>query len=116
MFRLVRGNYWKLIGNFMFTFGLQWITLLFLFSPFRWLVERAIGLSVDDGLSRTFNVYDLLNIAITFGIMASLLSLTVFSFHSFYYSSVETNEAPHLRSLISKIGFKRRAYGLEKEV
>ncbi|MDZ4822397.1 MAG: stage II sporulation protein M [Flavobacteriales bacterium] len=116
MFYLAGGNYWKLIGNFFFSFGIQWLCLMVLFAPLRWVVDRLVSMNVDDGSELALNPYDVVHFAVTFLAITILLSFSVFSSHLYYFSALEMREAGFLRKLIGQIGFKRRAYGLEKEI
>jgi hypothetical protein len=56
-------------------------------------------------------VYSLI---LQFAIVA-LLPLCFFAAHLFYNSALEVKEGGRLRARIQQIGFKKRAYGLEKE-
>lgn len=115
-FRLTAGNFWKLTGNFIFSLGIQWLTLMILFAPLRWIIDRTVSMNLDDGTEVLLNPYDVVHFVIIFLALTVLISFSVFSSHLYYHSALEMREAGHLRKLISKIGFKRRAYGLEKEI
>lgn len=113
--RLLRGSFWKTIGTATLILSIQWLILMILYSDFAWLGLDFIQMNLSrfSWLSRQLP-YVIYTFLIAF-ISLMAFSLTIYGMGLQVFSQQEVNEASSLRQAINKIGFKRRAYGLEKE-
>lgn len=112
---LLSGSYWKMIGLFITCLGVQWLTVLVITAPMLYLIFEIVSINFSSEFGSTSDVITSGYVIIMLFVLLALLPLSVFASHLFYFSSVEIKEARHLKEQIQTIGFKKRAYGLEKE-
>lgn len=113
--RLLKGGFWKMTGVFILLLSIQWLMLMSLYSEFAWILLDFIQMNLSRfSWLATQLPYMLYTFLIAF-IPLLIFSLDVFAFGLFVHSQKEINEANHLRSAISEMGRKPRAYGLEQE-
>ncbi|MFM9985239.1 MAG: stage II sporulation protein M [Flavobacteriales bacterium] len=114
-FKLLKGNYWRMIGVFLGPFAIQWIFLFVLGAP---VLEYLIGfvtMNIPRNAFLAEQAYMILYTFLVFFFPACVFGLNNFSTALFYHSAMEINSAQNLMSHIQQIGFKKRAYGLEQE-
>jgi uncharacterized membrane protein SpoIIM required for sporulation len=114
-FKVLKGNYWRMIGVFLGPFAIQWIFLFVLGAP---VLEYLIGfvtMNIPRNAFLAEQAYMILYTFLIFFFPACVFSLNNFSTALFYHSALEVNSAQNLMSHIQQIGFKKRAYGLEQE-
>lgn len=113
--QLIKGNFWKLISTFISTLTIQWIAYFLLSSQIAMLIGEFIQTNVARNAYLAEEVQFIVMTFLLFLLPSIMLSLSLFGTVLFYYSALETNEANSLKLAIEKVGFKKRAYGLEKE-
>lgn len=113
--RYIKGNFWKMTGCFLSIVAVQWVTYLILSSQVIMFIGEFIQANVPRNAFLAEEIPYIVATFMLFFIPAIMMTLPLFSTALFYYSAKETNEASDLRKSIEKIGFKKRAYGLEKE-
>jgi uncharacterized membrane protein SpoIIM required for sporulation len=113
--RLMGGAFWKTVGLALLILSIQWLILMVLYSDFAWIGLEFIQMNLSrfSWLSKQLP-YVMYTFLIAF-IPLMAFSLTLFGMGLHVFSQQETNEARELKCSISSIGYKRRAYGLEKE-
>lgn len=112
---LLSGNFWKLIGVFMTTMLIQWITYFLISSDVAEVIIRFVKMNIPRNAFLAEQVGYVLQTWMLFFIPAIMLSLTLFATALVYHSMLEKSEASSLKASIEKIGFKKRVYGLEHE-
>ena len=115
-FQLLKGNFWKLIGTFFATFLVQWICMFILSSQVLDFIVEFITTNIPRNAPLAEEAYTILTTFLLFFIPAFIFSLSIFGTALLYFSLNEINGAHSLISEIEKIGFKKRAYGLEQEI
>lgn len=115
-FRVNKGNFWKLTGVFMSLTAINWAAYMLLTSDIIFLIGEFIQTNIPRNMSYSEQIPYIVATFLTFFVPAVMLTVYLFGIVLFYYSARETNQAEVLRKQISHIGFKKRAYGLEKEI
>ena len=114
-FQTISGQWGKLLGVFFVSISIPWISLLVLTGDLWVFIFQIISVNVkstwDIALYLPYLVYAIGGLVV----MGSVFSLIVFGFNLFFHSSREITEAGTLLSRIETVGYKSRAYGLEKE-
>jgi len=113
--RLIRGNFWKLIATFLSTVAIQWISYMILTSDITSIIGEFVQMNIARNAFLAEEVQYIITTFLLFLVPSIILALPVFSTLLFYHSAKEINEAGWLNTSIEKVGFKKRAYGLEKE-
>ena len=114
-FSLLKGNFWRMIGTFMGTLAIQWICYFVLSSDIMGVLVEFINSNIPHNAAMAEEVPVILHTFILFFIPCFMLTLSLYGTALLYHSVRETNEANTLLAAIEKIGFKKRAYGLEQE-
>jgi len=113
--KLIKGNFWRMTGAFLSIVAIQWVTYLILSSQVTMFIGEFIQANIPRNAYMAEELPYIITTFLLFFIPAIMMTLPLYSTVLFYYSAKETNEAGDLRKSIEKIGFKKRAYGLEKE-
>jgi len=112
---LLRGAFWKNTATIWLLLSMQWLMLLVLYSEFAWIPLQFIQTNLSRFSWLSSNLpYVLYTFLIAF-VPLFIFSLSMITAGLQVFSQREVNEATSLKSAITSIGFKRRAYGLEKE-
>lgn len=114
-FALIKGNYWRMIGVFLGPFAIQWIVLFILGAPILQYLIGFVTMNIPRNAFLAEQAFMILYTFLIFFFPACVFCLNNFSTALFYHSAKEINSAQNLMSQIEKIGFKKRAYGLEQE-
>ncbi len=114
-FKLMRGNFGKVIGTFLATFAVQWICMFILSSQVLNFLVEFVTTNIPRNASLSEEAYTMIFTFLLFFVPAFILSLSLYGTVLLYYSLTEVTEANSLLSAIEKIGYKKRAYGLEQE-
>jgi uncharacterized membrane protein SpoIIM required for sporulation len=112
---LLKGSWGKMMGLFVLIVTMQWI---FLFLTNEDVIEYAVDfiqMNIPSTIDISKYTAEILSVFIAYLMMCLFFPLTIFSNIILYFTLVETTDAPHLKESLSKIGFKKRAYGLETE-
>jgi len=114
-FKTMKRGFWKIIFTFLLILSVQWLILMVLYADFTWIFLDFIQMNLSrfSWLSKQLP-YVMYTFLLAF-IPLMAFSLSIYGMGLLVFSQRETNEAIGLRSTLSTIGFKRRAYGLEKE-
>ncbi len=113
--KLVRGNYLRVLGTFLSLLSIIWICMLFVSSEITNLLIEFIRLNIPRNAAFAEEVGVILYTFLLFAIPIFIFTLWLFGTSLLYYSLKEINGAGTLMNSIDKIGFKKRAYGLEQE-
>ncbi len=113
--RLLRGNFWRMIVTFLSMISVIWICLLLISTEVVGLLIDFIQINIPRNAVLSEESGTILFTFFAFLIPAFIFSIAFFGTTLLYYSLKEINEANSLTDAINKIGFKKRAYGLEQE-
>lgn len=113
--RLIKGNFWKLIATFLSTVAIQWISYMIFSSNITSIIGEFVQINIARNAFLAEEVQYIITTFLLFFVPNIILALPLFSTLLFYHSAKEINEAGSLTASIEKVGFKKRAYGLEKE-
>jgi uncharacterized membrane protein SpoIIM required for sporulation len=114
--RLIKGNFGKMCGLFVTYIGIQWLVYLILVSDLTMFVGMFIQANYPHDAFLAEQIPFIISTFFNFFVPAFMVTLPMIGTILFYHSAVESNEAPSLLSRISQVGFKKSAYGLEKEM
>lgn len=113
---LIKGNFTKMCGLFLTYIGIQWLIYPILVSDITEFVGYFIQINYPYNAVLANEIPYIVSTFFKFFVPAIVLTLPVIGTVLFYYSAVESNEAPSLLRRISQVDFKKSAYGLEKEM
>lgn len=115
MFKLLGKGTGRLIGVFMTCSVLPWITLISCSGIIWYRIAEIIVLTYPPEWPMAaqmsaviYSLYTLFLIGFTFPVM-------IFGMNLLYYTLVEISEANSLKERVQNIGFRKKAYGLERE-
>lgn len=116
MFKLLGKGSGRLIGVFVTCSVIPWLALISCSGLLWHLIADIIALSypsewpLASQLSAiVYSIYTLFVVAFTF-------PLIIFGLNLLYYTLLEIHEANALKERVQKIGFRKKAYGLEREI
>jgi uncharacterized membrane protein SpoIIM required for sporulation len=113
---LLRGNFMRFVGSFYLQVLILSAAMSIVSAPLFWFIFRIVGSQFASSLPWASELIFLLHSVLMIGALAMLLPVIVHHSLLSYYSLREISTATHLRERIQQIRFKKRAYGLEKEV
>ncbi|MFN0032067.1 MAG: stage II sporulation protein M [Flavobacteriales bacterium] len=116
LFALMKGNFWSMVGTFLSMLIMQWLIYFILCADVLNLVIEMVTMNIPRNAPYAEYAFITIYTFIIFFVPACVISLCLYSTALFYHSAREINEANSLFAAISKVGFKNRAYGLEKEI
>ena len=114
-FRLLNRTYGRLLGLFFVLISVPWIICLFLSGPLWVWLFYIINMNIPASWPIADDLPFILYAFIAYFILAIGASLFMYGHLLFYHSVQEITFASRLKERIDQIGFKKRAYGLEKE-
>lgn len=114
-FSLLKGNWMKFIGVFFYSIAIPWIVLMALSSEIWQMIYMFLEVNVDNESDLSSVLPFLVYSFFGFFLLSFSFPILVYGLSLFYANVKEINGAFDLRSRIKNIGFKKRAYGLEKE-
>lgn len=114
-FKTIKLFWGRLLGLFLVLLAGPWILFLFISGPLWVWIFYALKLNVPHTWAIASELPWLVYSVFSFFLCAIAVSLFVYGTFLFHHSLNEIKYAHNLRSLISQVGSKKRAYGLEKE-
>ncbi len=114
-FSLLKGSWGKMMGLFIMVALMQWIALFVTNEEVIQYIVQFIEMNIPSTIEISKYTTEILSVFIAYLLMVLLFPLTIFSNAILYFTLVETVDATNLRESLSKIGFKKKAYGLEIE-
>jgi uncharacterized membrane protein SpoIIM required for sporulation len=115
LFKLMKGNFWRIVGTFISTLAIQWIVMFIINTQLTGVLSEFIQMNIPKDMYLAPEVPFILQTFLLFYVFIFIGCLSFFGTVLLYHSIKEINEANSLISSIEHIGFKKRAYGLEKE-
>jgi uncharacterized membrane protein SpoIIM required for sporulation len=100
---------------FFLTLSIIWIGMFFQSTGLSGLILNFIVLNLPADFPLRDQLYTIMDVWILFVLPALLFPIMVYAINLFYYSAREVSEAPELLAHLDQVGYKKRAYGLEKE-
>lgn len=114
-FKLLKGTFGRLLSVF-FLQGLVGSAVMGIVSaPLFYLVFQIIGVNFAASLPWADQLIYILHTSLMIFALCMMMPVMLHAMMILHYSNREINTADELRDRISKISFKKRAYGLEKE-
>jgi len=114
-FKLLKGNWMQFIGAFFYSIAIPWIVLMALSSEIWHLIYMLLEVNVASESELSSILPFLVYSSFALFLLSFVLPVLIYGISLFYANVKEINGAFDLRSRIKNIGFKKRAYGLEKE-
>jgi len=114
-FQLLKGNWIKFIGAFFYSIAIPWIVLMALSSQLWQLIYMLLEINVDSDSDLSTILPFLVYSFFAFFLLTFTIPILVYGMSLFHANVKEINLATDLRSRIKQIGYKKRAYGMEKE-
>jgi uncharacterized membrane protein SpoIIM required for sporulation len=114
-FSILKGSYGKMMGLFILIALMQWIALFLTNEEVVQFLLRFIEMNIPSTVEISKYTSEILSVFIAYLLMVLFFPLTIFSNAILYFTLAETVDATSLRESLSKIGFKKKAYGLEIE-
>jgi hypothetical protein len=114
-FSLLKGSWGKMMGLFILVALMQWIALFLTNEDVVQFLVRFIKMNIPSTVEISKYTSEILSVFIAYLLMILFFPLTIFSNAILYFTLAETVDARSLRESLSKIGFKKKAYGLEIE-
>jgi len=115
LFFLLRNGWGKMLGLFILVVSMQWIVLFISNEEIISFPIQFIEMNIPSTWDIARYSAQIIQVLLAYLILCIFFPLTIFSNALLYFSLVEINEAPYLKKSLDIIGFKKRAYGLEKE-
>lgn len=112
---LISNSWGRLLGLFFVMIAGPWILCMFLSGSLWYWVFMFVQLNIPHTWAIADDLPWLIYGAFFFMVAALGVSLYIYGNFLFYHSLKEIKNASTLRSQIEAVGFKKRAYGLEKE-
>jgi uncharacterized membrane protein SpoIIM required for sporulation len=116
MFQLLRKGGGRLFGVFATCSVIPWIVLISC-SGYLWeFIADIIALSYPSEWPMAAELPAIVYTVYTLFLLAFTFPLMIFGLNLLYYTLLEISEANSLKERVQKIGFRKKAYGLEREV
>lgn len=114
-FQLLGGNWVKFIGIFWYSIAIPWMVLIASSSQIWRFIYMILESNFEADSVLASLLPNLIYSFFTIFLLSLVFPIMIYGLSLFRASIIEINEAVELKKEIQNIGFKKHAYGLEKE-